>query len=58
MEFVKSNRNIFLGVGLTMIGAFVGSKLFMNKGLHPDVKRVLQLRSLIEKSYPNALKSL
>jgi hypothetical protein len=58
MDFLKSNRNVFLGVGLTLFGAYIGSKLFMSKGLSPDVKKVLQLRGLIEKSYPNALQSL
>jgi hypothetical protein len=30
----------------------------MAKGIHPDIKKILQLRNLIEKSYPNALQSL
>jgi hypothetical protein len=58
MDFLNYNKNLFLGVGLTLIGAYIGSKVFMSKGLSPDIKKVLQLRGLIEKSYPNALQSL
>ncbi len=57
MNFVKSNKTFLVGVGLTLISVFISSKVFM-KSVHPDIRKVSQLRTLIEKSYPNSLQSL
>jgi hypothetical protein len=40
-----------------LAGIGIGIKLFSQR-VHPDLKRVLELRAVIEKSYPNALQSL
>lgn len=56
-DYVRSNSTIFLGVGLTLTG-FALALGYLSKRQHPDLRRVILLRSVIEKSYTRALQSL
>jgi hypothetical protein len=57
VDYVRSNSTIFLGVGLTLTGLAL-SLGYLSKRQHPDFRKVIQLRTVIEKSYPRALQSL
>lgn len=54
---MKNNKALLLGVGVSLTVLGIAVKL-VSQRIHPDMRKVLQLRSTIEKSYPLALHSL